>query len=166
MALVRSNRGAPGIDGVTFEVIEAGIGKDAYLAPLREELEVRRTARTACAGSWIPKPDGSERPLGIPTIRDRVVQMAVKLVVEPIFEADFCEHSYGFRPQRSAHDAVDAVADGLVSRGNAGHRCGCVELLRHDSPRQAHGRGGRTHGRWCHPGAHPTMAQGPGHRRG
>jgi group II intron reverse transcriptase/maturase len=61
----------------------------------------------------IPKEDGSERPLGIPTIRDRVAQMAVKLVIEPIFEADFCDNSYGFRPRRSAHDAVDDVAHTL-----------------------------------------------------
>ena len=64
---------------------------------------------------WIPKPDGSQRPLGIPTLRDRVVQMVVKMVIEPIFEADFCEQSYGFRPQRSAHDAVDAVSGALLS---------------------------------------------------
>ena len=61
----------------------------------------------------IPKPDGSQRPLGIPTIRDRVVQMAVKLIMEPIFEADFCDGSYGFRPKRSAHHAVDDVAETL-----------------------------------------------------
>jgi len=62
----------------------------------------------------IPKADGSMRPLGMPTIRDRVAQMAVKLVIEPIFEADFCEHSYGFRPQKSAHQAIDAIAEGLL----------------------------------------------------
>ena len=61
----------------------------------------------------IPKPDGSERPLGIPTIRDRAAQMAVKLVIEPIFEADFCDTSYGFRPKRSAHDAIDDVEHSL-----------------------------------------------------
>jgi len=111
--LVRSNRGAPGIDGVTFADIEAGIGKDAYLARLQEELERKTYRADGVRRVWIPKPDGSERPLGIPTIRDRIVQMALKLVVEPIFEADFCEHSYGFRPKRSAHDAVKAVTDGL-----------------------------------------------------
>jgi group II intron reverse transcriptase/maturase len=110
---VRANRGAPGIDGVTFKAIEAGIGKDAYLASLRDELEQKTYRADGVRRVWIPKPDGSERPLGIPTIRDRVVQMAFKLVVEPIFEADFCEHSYGFRPQRSAHEAIDAITDGL-----------------------------------------------------
>jgi len=111
--LVRSNRGAPGIDGVTFTAIEAGVGKDAYLAQLQVELEQKTYRADGVRRVWIPKPDGSERPLGIPTIRDRIVQMALKLVVEPIFEADFCKHSYGFRPKRAAHEAVNAVADGL-----------------------------------------------------
>jgi group II intron reverse transcriptase/maturase len=110
---VRANRGAPGIDGVTFKGIEAGIGKDAYLATLGEELEQKTYRADGVRRVWIPKPDGSERPLGIPTIRDRIVQMAFKLVVEPIFEADFCDCAYGFRPQRSAHDALDAIADVL-----------------------------------------------------
>lgn len=110
---VRANREAPGIDGVTFQAIEAGIGKDAYLAVLREELEQKTYRADGVRRVWIPKPNGSQRPLGIPTIRDRIVQMAFKLVVEPIFEADFCEHSYGFRPRRSAHDAIDANVEAL-----------------------------------------------------
>jgi RNA-directed DNA polymerase len=102
-ALVRSNQGAPGIDGQTFEAIEAEQGKERFLQCLREQLESKMYRADAVRRVWIPKPDGAKRPLGIPTLRDRVVQMAAKLVMEPIFEADFCEHSYGFRPKRSAH---------------------------------------------------------------
>ncbi|MDH4274306.1 MAG: reverse transcriptase domain-containing protein [Gammaproteobacteria bacterium] len=76
----------------------------------------------------IPKADGSLRPLGIPTIRDRVAQMAVKLVIEPIFEADFCPSSYGFRPKKSAHDAVDEIADALQGL-HPSHRCRPVEIF-------------------------------------
>ncbi|MCP3953330.1 MAG: group II intron reverse transcriptase/maturase [Desulfobacterales bacterium] len=112
--LVRANKGAPGIDGRTFGAIEAQEGKEQFLARLREELAHKTYRANAVRRVWIPKPDGSKRPLGIPTIRDRVVQAAVKIVIEPIFEADFCEHSYGFRPKRSAHDAVDAVAGALL----------------------------------------------------
>lgn len=111
--LVRSNKGAPGIDGVSFETIEAGEGVELLLERLTEEVKNRTYRPMPVRRVMIPKPDGSQRPLGIPTIRDRVVQMAVKLVIEPIFEADFCECSYGFRPKRSAHDAVDDVADAL-----------------------------------------------------
>lgn len=113
--LVRSNGGAPGVDGQTFADIEAGEGEACFVQRLREQLKSKTYRAEAVRRVWIPKPDGSRRPLGIPTIRDRVVQMAAKLVMEPIFEADFCEHSYGFRPKRSAHDAVDAVADALLS---------------------------------------------------
>ena len=111
--LVRSNKGAPGIDGVSFEAIEAGEGVELFLERLTEDVKNRTYRPMPVRRVMIPKPDGSQRPLGIPTIRDRVVQMAVKLVIEPIFEADFCECSYGFRPKRSAHDAVDDVADAL-----------------------------------------------------
>jgi len=111
--LVRSNRGSAGIDGISFEDIEADEGLSAYLAELEEALKSKTYKPSPVKRVMIPKDDGSERPLGIPTIRDRVAQMAVKLVVEPIFEADFCESSYGFRPKKSAHDAIDDIAYAL-----------------------------------------------------
>ena len=111
--LVRSKRGSAGIDGVSFEDIEADEGLSAYLAELEEALKSKTYKPSPVKRVMIPKDDGSERPLGIPTIRDRVAQMAVKLVVEPIFEADFCESSYGFRPKKSAHDAIDDIAYAL-----------------------------------------------------
>lgn len=110
-ALVRANQGGAGIDGITFKAIEAEEnGVTALLAELEKALKNRTYKPGPVKRVMIPKADGSKRPLGIPTIRDRVAQMAVKLVIEPIIEADFCETSYGFRPKKSAHDAVDAVA--------------------------------------------------------
>src|SRR3977135_1286550 len=114
-ALARANAGAPGRDGMSFARIEAS-GLERWLAGLREEL-VSKTYRPAPVRRVsIPKPDGGERPLGIPTIRDRVVQTAAKLVLEPIFEADFEDNAYGYRPARGAVDAVKEVHR-LICRG-------------------------------------------------
>ena len=111
--LVRANKGGAGIDGVTFEGIEEREGATALVAELAEALKDKTYQAAPVKRVMIPKADGTARPLGIPTIRDRVAQMAMKLVIEPIFEADFCDTSYGFRPKKSAHDAVDDVTHTL-----------------------------------------------------
>jgi RNA-directed DNA polymerase len=101
----KANGGAPGVDGVRFADIEA-YGEERFLAELRQDLREKRYRPEAVLRVLIPKPNGGERPLGIPTVRDRVVQAAAKLVLEPIFEADFTDNAYGYRPGRCAKDAV------------------------------------------------------------
>jgi RNA-directed DNA polymerase len=111
--LAKRNNGAPGIDGVTFEAIE-GAGVEAFLAQLRDELITRTYRPLRNRRVEIPKGGGKVRVLGIPAIRDRVVQGALKLILEPMFEADFCDGSYGYRPRRTAHEAVARVEQGIV----------------------------------------------------
>src|SRR5213593_4882925 len=114
-ALARANAGAPGVDGESFAVIAAA-GEEAWLAGLRQELITKTYRPAPVRRVMIPKPGGGERPLGIPTIRDRVVQSAAKLVLEPIFEADLDPAAYGYRPGRSGADAIKEV-HALLCRG-------------------------------------------------
>jgi len=110
--LARANGGAPGVDHQSFVEIEAA-GRDAWLASLRKELSEETYRPQPVRRVLIPKPGGGERPLGIPTIRDRVAQTAAKLVLEPTLEADLEPNAYGYRPQRSAQDAVQKVHEYL-----------------------------------------------------
>jgi len=99
------------VDGETFERIEKKEGgAEKYLEQIAEELRRKVYKPMAVRRVYISKPDGGRRALGIPTVKDRVVQMAVKLVIEPIFEAGFEDNSYGFRPRRSAHQAMDDIS--------------------------------------------------------
>src|SRR5712692_551248 len=134
--LAKQANGAPGIDGVTFAAIEEA-GVEQFLGQLRDELVTRTYRARRNRRVEIPKAGGKVRVLGIPAIRDRVVQGALKLILEPIFEADFHEGSYGYRPKRTAQQAVDRVAEAIVR-----HKTRVIDVdlaayfdsVRHDRP--------------------------------
>jgi len=134
---VRANRGAPGVDRQSIEHIEEVIGVETFLAQIGEELREKRYRPQAVRRCWIDKPGKAEkRPLGIPVVKDRVVQMAAKLVLEPIFEANFLDCSCGFRPGRSAHMAIKKIRSAITF----GHQTevidadikGYFDAIRHD----------------------------------
>jgi RNA-directed DNA polymerase len=115
--LVLNHDGAAGVDGVTCQDILAMDERDwnAFIRELHEELRTKRYCPQPVKRVYIPKPDGRLRPLGIPTVKDRIVQTAALLILEPIFEADFLDCSYGFRPGRNAHQAIDTIRQHVAS---------------------------------------------------
>jgi len=111
LATVVSNAGAAGVDGITTAEVKAKAG--AFLDALQADLRAKRYRPAPVLRVWIPKADGKQRPLGIPTVNDRIVEMALLIVMQPIFEADFDDNSYGYRPGRNAHQALDAIRAAL-----------------------------------------------------
>jgi retron-type reverse transcriptase len=114
---VRRNRGSAGVDAQTIGEVER-LGVEGFLRELQTELRAGKYRPKAVLRRYIPKADGRKRPLGIPTVRDRVVQAAARLVLEPIFEADFCESSWGFRPKRSVTGALETLRVEASHGGN------------------------------------------------
>ena len=113
---MKANKGSSGVDGIKIEDVEA-MGIEKYLSEIKSELMNGKYKPSPVKRVMIPKPDGSERPLGIPTVKDRIVQMATKIAIEPVFEADFRDCSYGFRPKRSAKQALEVIRKACNNKG-------------------------------------------------
>ena len=125
---VKSNKGSAGVDKQTFDDVEK-YGRAKFLTELGEELRKRTYQPQAVKRVWIEKENGGKRPLGIPTIKDRVAQQACKMVIEPIFEADFDDLSYGFRPKRSAKGGNNRNSKQPKKREAYGVRCRFKQIL-------------------------------------
>lgn len=132
---VKKNGGCPGIDNVSIKSFDTEEKVEHFLVAIQQELKEGTYVPQPVKRVYIPKPNGKLRPLGIPTVKDRVIQAAVRLILEPIFEQDFLECSYGFRPERSAHDALkvirDAMKDGKLSVFDADLK-GYFDSIPHD----------------------------------
>src|SRR5246500_2395222 len=161
----KANGGAAGVDGQTFEDIEA-YGEERWLDELAQELKKRTYQPLPVRRVYIPKPDGKQRPLGVPAIRDRTAEMAAVLVLEPIFEADLQPEQYAYRKDRSALDAVRHVHK-LINTGHGeNRRCRSQFLLRHSSARRASKVGSSPGCRREHAPSDQDVAGSSGRRNG